>query len=44
MGEGIDPRRSPEYEDCRRLAEQNGVPLQEVYRAALSTKISESGE
>lgn len=23
---------SPEYEDCRRLAEEHGLPLQEVYR------------
>jgi len=27
-------RAAPEYEDCRRLAETHGVPLQEVYRAA----------
>jgi len=27
-------KRAPEYEDCRRLAEQHGVPLREVYRAA----------
>ena len=26
----------PEYEDCKRLAEQNNVPLQQVYAAALS--------
>jgi hypothetical protein len=26
---------APEYEDCRRLAEQTGAPLQAVYRAAL---------
>jgi len=26
---------SPEYEDCRRVAEAGGVPLKEVYRAAL---------
>jgi uncharacterized protein (DUF111 family) len=25
---------SPEYEDCRRLALENGVPLKEVYAAA----------
>jgi len=28
-------RRKPEYDDCRRLAEENGLLLQEVYRAAL---------
>lgn len=27
-------KRAPEYEDCRRLAEQHGVPLRELYRAA----------
>ncbi len=27
-------KRAPEYEDCRRLAEEHGVPLREVYRAA----------
>lgn len=28
-------KASPEYEDCRRLAESRGIPLHEVYRAAL---------
>jgi uncharacterized protein (TIGR00299 family) protein len=27
-------KRAPEYEDCRCLAEEHGVPLREVYRAA----------
>ncbi len=27
-------KRAPEYEDCRRLAEEHGIPLREVYRAA----------
>ncbi len=27
-------RATPEYDDCRRLAEQQGVPLRDVYRAA----------
>ncbi len=27
-------RVKPEYDDCRRLAEQSGVPLHDVYRAA----------
>ncbi|MCS7259772.1 MAG: nickel pincer cofactor biosynthesis protein LarC [Anaerolineae bacterium] len=27
-------RVKPEYEDCRRLAEQHNIPLREVYRAA----------
>ncbi len=29
-------KASPEYEDCRRLAELHGVPLRQVYRAAES--------
>jgi uncharacterized protein (DUF111 family) len=28
--------RAPEFEDCRRLAERAGVPLKEVYAAALA--------
>jgi hypothetical protein len=27
-------KAAPEYEDCRRLAEQHGVPLREIYRLA----------
>ncbi|MGC8833256.1 MAG: nickel insertion protein, partial [Armatimonadota bacterium] len=27
---------SPEYAECRRLAEERGVPLKDVYRAAIS--------
>ena len=27
-------KRAPEYEDCRRLAEEHSVPLREVYRTA----------
>ncbi len=30
-------RSAPEYEDCRRLARETGVPLQEIYRAAESS-------
>lgn len=33
LGEGV-AKASPEYDDCRRLAEELGVPLREVYRAA----------
>jgi len=32
-GEG-QVKYAPEYEDCRRLAVEHGVPLREVYRAA----------
>ena len=34
-GAGVEPRRAPEYDDCRQLAEQSGAPLQTVYQAAL---------
>ena len=34
-GAGIEPRWTPEYDDCRRAAEAGAVPLQEVYRSAL---------
>jgi hypothetical protein len=30
--DGERPRVSPEYEDCRRLALEHGLPLTEVYR------------
>ncbi|MCL6638569.1 MAG: LarC family nickel insertion protein [Firmicutes bacterium] len=34
-GEGGDPLQiAPEYEDCRKIAEEKGVPLKEVYAAA----------
>ena len=36
QGEGLEPRWAPEYEDCRRLAEQSGAPLQAVYQAGLT--------
>jgi uncharacterized protein (DUF111 family) len=29
---GEPPRVAPEYDACRRLAEQHGLPLAEVYR------------
>ncbi len=29
-------KAAPEYEDCRRLAEAHGVPLRDVYQAALA--------
>jgi uncharacterized protein (TIGR00299 family) protein len=35
LGEEV-VNRAPEFEDCRRLAEHAGVPLKEVYSAALS--------
>ncbi len=33
FGDGLR-RAAPEYDDCRRLAEQQDVPLRDVYRAA----------
>jgi uncharacterized protein (TIGR00299 family) protein len=35
LGSGI-LSRSPEFEDCRRVSEQAGVPLQDVHRAAVA--------
>jgi uncharacterized protein (TIGR00299 family) protein len=35
---------APEYEDCRRLALERGVPWLEVYRAALAALDAERGE
>jgi pyridinium-3,5-bisthiocarboxylic acid mononucleotide nickel chelatase len=32
-------RAEPEYEDCRRLAREHGVPLRQVYDAARQIKI-----
>ena len=34
-GAGIEPRWTPEHDDCRAAAECGAVPLQEVHRAAL---------
>jgi uncharacterized protein (TIGR00299 family) protein len=31
-----DIKISPEYEDCRKLASEKGVPLREIYQAAIS--------
>jgi len=33
LGDGA-AKSAPEYEDCRRLAAEHGIPLREVYRAA----------
>lgn len=33
--------RAPEFEDCRRLAEESGAPLKEIYREALAAPIAE---
>lgn len=32
---GLPQSFSPEYEDCRKIAERSGLPLQEVYRRAV---------
>ena len=34
----------PEYESCRKLAEEKGVPLKAVYEAALSAVRLEVGQ
>jgi uncharacterized protein (TIGR00299 family) protein len=35
-GDGLDEHAAPEYEDCRRAAEAQGVPLRKVYAAVLT--------
>jgi uncharacterized protein (DUF111 family) len=35
---------SPEYEDCRALARQHGVPLKQVMRAAMEVWTSQARE
>lgn len=37
-------KSAPEYEDCRKLAEQSGAPLQEIYQAAQNTENLNRGE
>ena len=34
--------RAPEFEDCRRLAEEAGVPLKEIYRHALGAPLEDA--
>ena len=41
--EGALTNLAPEYEDCRRLAEESGVPLKEVIEAALARAREMSG-
>jgi pyridinium-3,5-bisthiocarboxylic acid mononucleotide nickel chelatase len=35
-GDGLDEHAAPEYEDCRRAAEAQGMPPRKVYAAALA--------
>ncbi len=42
--EGMVVAATPEYEDCRRRAEEGGVPLQQVYAAALAASYGFVGE
>lgn len=41
-GDGSIVNRAPEFEDCRKLAESGGVPLKEIYRAALAAPLPPS--
>jgi uncharacterized protein (DUF111 family) len=34
------PRAAPEYEDCRRIAAEHGIPLHLVYQAAQQASIA----
>ena len=38
LAAGVPMNCAPEFEDCRRLAEAAGVPVKQVYAAALATK------
>lgn len=38
-GDGSIVNRAPEFEECRKLAESAGVPLKEIYRAALAAPL-----
>ena len=40
--DGSIVNRAPEFEDCRKLAESGGVPLKEIYRAALAAPLPPS--
>jgi uncharacterized protein (DUF111 family) len=33
-----DLRFQPEYEDCKRIAREKGIPIQEVYREAMKAR------
>ncbi|MFQ5858198.1 MAG: nickel pincer cofactor biosynthesis protein LarC [Anaerolineae bacterium] len=41
---GGSEKMSPEFEDCRRLAQEHQVPLREVYLAALSARLKTNDE
>ena len=40
--DGSIVNRAPEFEDCRKLAESGGVPLKEIYRAALAAALPDA--
>lgn len=40
--DGSIVNRAPEFEDCRKLAESGGVPLKEIYRAALAAPLPDA--
>lgn len=39
LADGRVVNRAPEFEDCRRLAEETGAPLKEIYREALAASL-----
>lgn len=43
-GEGAILKAAPEYEDCKKLAAEKGVPLRKVYEAALLKAKEEGGD
>lgn len=42
-GPGGELNISPEYEDCQRVARENGIPLKQIYQEALSIYLTGSG-
>ena len=42
--DGVEIRRGPEYEDCRRIASEKGVPLREVLEEASSAAKKDRGK
>jgi uncharacterized protein (DUF111 family) len=42
-GDGLPPNVAPEYEACRSAADTHGVPVKQVYAAAIAAYLAEHG-